>query len=255
MSGRRYRRCRQFSDYNLGLSSPTNFEAFNIYVPWVPFEDRGAGLPADYQINGPVRQRGGSIRDAEFRQLLQQSGRRSHVCISHRAADRPDQRVPAGQHRPSLHYQLPEQPGLRHLRQPDHGRHPTRPEPRSDHVPAWHDQDRRHHDQHTARQVVVHAGHRLHLDPRVRAARVGGHRPVAEPRGGEVGDPGDRSVDRRTTDRSARAGCWHRTTRKATAPALSAGRRSSSRTSPPVRRSRKRPRCCVDTSRRRRPRR
>ncbi len=45
---------QQFSDYNLGLSSPTNFEAFNIYVPWVPFEDRGAGLPADYQINGPV---------------------------------------------------------------------------------------------------------------------------------------------------------------------------------------------------------
>ena len=42
------------SQYNLNLTSPTAFEAFNIYVPWIPFEDRGAGLPADYQINGPV---------------------------------------------------------------------------------------------------------------------------------------------------------------------------------------------------------
>ena len=42
------------ADYNLNLTAPTNFEAFNVYVPWVPFEDRGAALPADYQINGPV---------------------------------------------------------------------------------------------------------------------------------------------------------------------------------------------------------
>jgi hypothetical protein len=39
----------QFSDYNLNLSQPTQFEAFRVYVPWVPFEDRGAGLPADFQ--------------------------------------------------------------------------------------------------------------------------------------------------------------------------------------------------------------
>ena len=42
------------SEYNLNLTEPTNFEAFNIYVPWVPFEDRGAALPADYQIDGPA---------------------------------------------------------------------------------------------------------------------------------------------------------------------------------------------------------
>ena len=42
-----------FSQYDQHLSTPTTFEAFNIYVPWVPFEDRGAGLPADFQINGP----------------------------------------------------------------------------------------------------------------------------------------------------------------------------------------------------------
>ena len=43
----------QFEDYDLGLSSPTHFEAFTIFAPWIPFEDRGAGLPADFQINGP----------------------------------------------------------------------------------------------------------------------------------------------------------------------------------------------------------
>ena len=193
---------QQFSDYNLGLTAADEFRGVQ-YLRAVGAvrgsRRRPAGRLPD-QRPGP--QRGGSIRDAELRQLLQQSGRRRHVCISYRAADRPDQRVPAGQHRPSLHYQLPEQPGLRYLRQPDYGRHPTRPQPRSDHVPAWLDQDRRDYHQHTARQVVVYAGHRLHLDPRVRAARVGGHRPVAEPRGGEVGVAGDRSVDRRTTDRS-----------------------------------------------------
>ena len=42
----------QFGDYNLALSSPTHFESFRIYVPWVPFESRGASLPPDFQIGG-----------------------------------------------------------------------------------------------------------------------------------------------------------------------------------------------------------
>jgi len=42
-----------FEDYDLGLSQETHFEAFRIYVPWIPFEERGAGLPPDFQINGP----------------------------------------------------------------------------------------------------------------------------------------------------------------------------------------------------------
>src|SRR5262249_45162353 len=41
-----------FDQYNLNLTAPTAFEAFRVYVPWIPFEDRGAGLPADFQING-----------------------------------------------------------------------------------------------------------------------------------------------------------------------------------------------------------
>ena len=43
----------QFEDYDLGLSTPTHFESFRVYVPWLPFEDRGNGLPTEYQINGP----------------------------------------------------------------------------------------------------------------------------------------------------------------------------------------------------------
>src|SRR3546814_11511029 len=41
------------ADYDLGLSNPTYFEAFRIFVPWIDFAQRGAGLPADFQINGP----------------------------------------------------------------------------------------------------------------------------------------------------------------------------------------------------------
>ncbi len=48
-----------FADYNLGLTTPTHFEAFRIYVPWVRFEERGAGLPADFQISGPAQPVGG----------------------------------------------------------------------------------------------------------------------------------------------------------------------------------------------------
>ncbi|KPJ75957.1 MAG: hypothetical protein AMJ54_13385, partial [Deltaproteobacteria bacterium SG8_13] len=44
----------EFGDYNQAMTQPTHFEAFRIYVPWIDFEDRGAGLPADFQINGPA---------------------------------------------------------------------------------------------------------------------------------------------------------------------------------------------------------
>src|SRR3546814_14420022 len=35
------------ADYDLGLTSPTYFEAFRIFVPCIDFAQRGAGLPAD----------------------------------------------------------------------------------------------------------------------------------------------------------------------------------------------------------------
>src|SRR5262249_54360687 len=41
-----------FNQYNLGLSLPTTFQAFNVYVPWVAFEKRASGIPADYGISG-----------------------------------------------------------------------------------------------------------------------------------------------------------------------------------------------------------
>jgi CARDB len=33
----------QYSSYNLNLSDPTYLENFNVYVPWIPFDQRGAG--------------------------------------------------------------------------------------------------------------------------------------------------------------------------------------------------------------------
>ncbi|MFM2004219.1 MAG: hypothetical protein RI963_3645, partial [Planctomycetota bacterium] len=32
---------------------PVPFESFRVYVPWLEFDKRGAGLPVEYQINGP----------------------------------------------------------------------------------------------------------------------------------------------------------------------------------------------------------
>ncbi|MEM9827396.1 MAG: CARDB domain-containing protein, partial [Planctomycetota bacterium] len=42
----------QFEDYDLGLDLNTHFQTTRVYVPWVPFGKRGAGIPADYQIRG-----------------------------------------------------------------------------------------------------------------------------------------------------------------------------------------------------------
>ena len=42
----------RYEDYDLGLSLPTQFESFRVYVPWIPFEERGAGLPPEFQIGG-----------------------------------------------------------------------------------------------------------------------------------------------------------------------------------------------------------
>ncbi len=59
-----------FGSYDLGLSQQTHFEAFRIYVPWVPFEDRGAGLPADFQINGPAAVGGDAFSALDFSTYL-----------------------------------------------------------------------------------------------------------------------------------------------------------------------------------------
>src|SRR5690606_18159466 len=37
-----------FADFDLGLDNPTHYEAFRILVPWLAFDKRGAGLPADF---------------------------------------------------------------------------------------------------------------------------------------------------------------------------------------------------------------
>ena len=60
----------QFDDYDLGLSQPTHFEAFRVYVPWMAFEDRGAGLPPDFQINGPQPVDGEDFQPLDLTQYL-----------------------------------------------------------------------------------------------------------------------------------------------------------------------------------------
>ncbi len=42
-----------FDEYDLGLTSPTHFETLRVYVPWLAWEERAAGLPPQFQIDGP----------------------------------------------------------------------------------------------------------------------------------------------------------------------------------------------------------
>ncbi len=60
-----------FEDYDLGLATQTHFEAFRIYVPWIAFEERGAGLPTDFQINGPEPVDGDEFAQLDFTNLLE----------------------------------------------------------------------------------------------------------------------------------------------------------------------------------------
>ena len=60
----------EFEDYDLGLSNPTHFESFIVHVPWVDFSTRAAGLPVDFQINGPQPVGGDAFQSLDFTELL-----------------------------------------------------------------------------------------------------------------------------------------------------------------------------------------
>src|SRR3546814_6749747 len=62
------------ADYDLGLSNPTYFEAFRIFVPWIDFAQRGAGLPADFQINGPEPVDGDPLAQLDFSRFFGTGG-------------------------------------------------------------------------------------------------------------------------------------------------------------------------------------
>ncbi len=58
------------ADHDLGLSTPTHFEAFRVYVPWMGFDQRGAGLPPEFQINGPEPVGGDEFAALDFTRYL-----------------------------------------------------------------------------------------------------------------------------------------------------------------------------------------
>ncbi len=60
----------EFEDYDLGLTQSTHFESFRVYVPWLGFDDRGAGLPPGYQINGPQPVDGDEFAGLDLTQFL-----------------------------------------------------------------------------------------------------------------------------------------------------------------------------------------
>src|SRR5207302_3342972 len=55
----------------------TTFEAFRVYVPWVPFEKRGSGIPADYQIRGVIPDSENAFFPLNLDQYYQSAGAHS----------------------------------------------------------------------------------------------------------------------------------------------------------------------------------
>ena len=60
-----------FDQYDLALATATHFEAVRIFVPWLDFALRGAGLPADFQINGPEPVDGDEFAALDFSRYFQ----------------------------------------------------------------------------------------------------------------------------------------------------------------------------------------
>lgn len=59
-----------FDQFDLGLTAQTQFIAFNVYAPWVPFEDRGLGLPADFQFTGITFEDPSELANLDLRRFL-----------------------------------------------------------------------------------------------------------------------------------------------------------------------------------------
>ncbi|MEX2214849.1 MAG: Ig-like domain-containing protein [Phycisphaeraceae bacterium] len=59
-----------FEQFDLGLSAQTQFIAFNVYAPWIKFEDRGLGLPADFQFTGISFDDPSQLADLDLRRFL-----------------------------------------------------------------------------------------------------------------------------------------------------------------------------------------
>lgn len=54
------------------VSNPTHFESFQVYVPWMPWEQRGKRLSADFQLNGPSpRDEGSDVNPLDLTDYLQ----------------------------------------------------------------------------------------------------------------------------------------------------------------------------------------
>src|SRR5262249_20924993 len=61
------------ADYDLGMSQPTHFAAFRVYVPWVGC-DRRASLPPDYAITGVLVHDEADPQDLDFSRFLRDDG-------------------------------------------------------------------------------------------------------------------------------------------------------------------------------------
>ena len=150
-----------FDDYDLGLSQPTHFEAFRVYVPWMPFEERGAGLPADFQINGPEPVDGDAFVPLDLSRYFQTPTASGLASITGPQTVDTDGWLPAEQALPYT-VNFANAPSGRAVRQRGPDRHAARRRPRHPLVPARRHQGRQHHHPRARRPLPVPGRLRLH---------------------------------------------------------------------------------------------
>ena len=164
-----------FADYDQHLShADARSRRSTSMSPWVPFEDRGAGLPADFQINGPAPVGADPFAGARFQQLLPE--RRARWRSSPRSPGRRPYDtagfLPAST-AAALHGQLRRTTAgaTTYVNQVTH-RHAARPglDPSTFQLGDIKIGDITH--QRPGRQSRLHPGHRLHRDPRLHPAGV-----------------------------------------------------------------------------------
>jgi hypothetical protein len=68
------------AQFDFGASKRTHFEAFRVYAPWIKFEDRGAGVPPEFQISGVDLTGGAPFDPLDLSRYLASSARTTGVA-------------------------------------------------------------------------------------------------------------------------------------------------------------------------------
>ena len=128
--------CRPSSQFNLDAQLPTNFEDFNVYVPWVAWDSR-ANLPPSFQITSVQEVNGQPVIPLNLDQYINNAGQDAGLASMTGPFTAEDNGfIPTGQALPfTVNFQNDPQATDHAGRDPHH--HPARPQPRPAHASGW----------------------------------------------------------------------------------------------------------------------